>query len=112
MSDVFTNLKVFPLKDKGNLKGHGTVTIGGHVEVRFTVLEGKNGIFAGLPGRKGTKPGEDGKIPWYADVKIPDEELRNEFQKLVRAEFKKALGQGSNSSAGEDSQVPPDGVPF
>lgn len=106
----FTDIKVFPLKQRaGNLLANGTAT-NGVVQFKFTVLEGSKGVFASLPARKGTKPGDDGKIPWYPEVKILGEEPYAEFQKAVRDAYSKAMG--GQDQAGEGNQEPVDGIPF
>jgi hypothetical protein len=112
MSDVFSDIKVFPNKSNHPVvKGNGSVLIGGLVEVRFTIMQGKNGIFASLPAEKGSKPDDTGKIPYYPRVRIPNKDLYGEFQTLVCNEFRKAMGQGDNSGAGEGDQSS-DGLPF
>jgi len=111
MSD-FTDVKVFPLKQRaGNLLANGNATVG-VVQFKFTVLEGSKGIFASLPARKGKKPGEDGNIPWYPEVKILGEEPYAEFQKAVREAYTKAMG--GQVKAGEENQGTElvDGIPF
>lgn len=113
MSDVFSNMKIFPNKSSHPvIKGNGTVTVSGVVEVKFTVMNGSNGIFASLPARKGNKPDENGKIPWYPDVKIPNEDLYHEFQNLVKSEWASVSGGNQGTSdAGEENQLT-DNVPF
>jgi DNA-binding cell septation regulator SpoVG len=100
---LFTNMKITPLKDtSGRMKAHGVVTVAKVVEVRFTVLMGNNGIFASLPSRRGNKPDETGKYPWYPDVKITDDKQYQTFQDMVRKSYAKALGLAPN--AGEENQ--------
>lgn len=110
MSDVFTEMKIFPLKQPiRNLVGNGEVLVSGTVLVKFTVLRGSKGIFASLPSQAGKKPDDDGKIPYYPQVKIPNDDLYNEFQNLVKATFEKLTG--GQARAGEEPQGG-DGVPF
>lgn len=121
MSNVFSNIKVFPMKTKHpTILANGSVVVGGVVEVRFTVMKGTKGVFASLPARKGTKPDDTGKIPWYPEVKILSDELHKEFQDLVRAELKNRLGGGTGTTqvtknaktSGEEDQSYDDGIRF
>jgi DNA-binding cell septation regulator SpoVG len=106
MSDVFTNVKLFPLKTPaGNLLANGSVLVSGTVEVKFTIMKGSKGLFASLPARKGNKPDENGRVPWYPEVKIPSEELYQEFQTVVKSEYTKLVG-GDNGNTGEHNQDP------
>ena len=111
MSDVFTQLKLFPLKQPiKNLVGNGEVLVQGTVLVKFTVLRGAKGIFASLPSQAGKKVDENGKIPYYPQVKIPNDDLYQEFQKMVRDEFNRL--STSQDQAGEGNQDFTDNVPF
>jgi len=107
MSEVFTNLKVTPLKDpKGPMKAVGVVTVANLLEVRFIVSSGKNGLFAKLPQHPFTfKDKETGKeeTKFVRDVKIIDAELYQTFQNLVVEEFNRVTGGGQ----GEASQSRP-----
>jgi DNA-binding cell septation regulator SpoVG len=92
---VFTNLQVTPLKrDAGNTKASGMVTVADVLTVRFTVSDGKNGLWVKLPqhtfqaenretGQKETK--------FVKDVRIIDEGLYKEFTDLVINEYKAKL---------------------
>lgn len=112
MKDLFTQVKVTPLRDQSRtMKAHGTILVAGAVEVRFTIMQGKNGLFANLPARKGTKAGDDGKIPWYPEVKILGEDAYRAFQKLAIDEFNSIMG--GQASAGESNQDEyRDNIPF
>lgn len=106
MSNVFTDCQVFVLsKPAGTLLGNGSVTVGGLVNLRFTIIKGEKGVFASLPAHKGNKPDANGKIPWYPDIKILNEDLYNEFQALVKKEFAKKLSsKPTGPAAGEENQ--------
>lgn|SRR5574343_325948 len=90
MSEHFTNIKVFKARPgaPASVKGNGTVVVGGVMEVNFTIFQGKNGLYVSLPAKKGNKEDpETGKVPWYPEVKIPDDEVRETFQQEVLAAF-------------------------
>jgi hypothetical protein len=121
--DVFSNMKVFPLKTKHDvIVANGTVLVGGTVEVKFTMMKGSKGLFAMLPGRKDPKGAVDpktGKPVYYNDVKIIDKEDYIGFQKMAQEATKKMLGVGvtpkPKTALGEENQVPPvddSDVPF
>lgn len=115
MSDLITNIKVFPLKkDHPVILANGSALIAGTVQVNFTVKKGKHGIFASLPGHIGKAKGENGSTTdkWYSDVYLPDEDVRTKFQQAVVGAFKATTG--GQAAAGEESQDTPvnDGLPF
>lgn len=116
MSNVFANMEIYPLsKPAGTLVANGSVEIGGLVKVRFTVIKGEKGVFASLPARKGNKPDSNGKIPWYPDIKILNEDLYTEFQTMVKKEFAKRLGAGKaapKAKTGEENQTYGSDEPF
>ena len=96
-NSTFSELKVNALNTPiNNLVGNGSVVIGGLVNVRFTIVKGAKGVFASLPSRKGNKPDETGKIPYYPEVSIVDKGMYEEFQQIVKKEFAKLLGAKSN----------------
>lgn len=109
-------MNIYPLqKPAGTLVANGSVDIGGLVTVRFTVIKGEKGVFASLPARKGNKADASGKIPWYPDVKILNEDLYAEFQSMVKKEFAKKLSMGKappKSKAGEENQVQDEDAPW
>jgi len=113
--DVFTNMKIVPLKMKHDvIVANGTVLVAGTVEVKFTMMRGPKGLFASLPGRKdptGKVDPKTGKPVYYNDVKIPDKEDYMGFQKMAQDATKVALGLGTTPAPkaplGEEAQVPP-----
>ena len=106
MSNVFSNLKVFSIKNpSGTLVGNGSVDVAGVVNVRFTIVKGQKGVFVSLPSRPGKKPDENGKTIYYKDVKILNEDLEAELQNLVTKEFAKVL-QGPGKPATAKVPVP------
>jgi len=118
MSSVFSDLKIYPLKTKaGKLLGNGQVTIGGHVSVKFTILEGgQNNVFAALPSQMGKEKDENGKAKYFPQVWIPEKTTYEEFQTLVRKEFENVTGGAvqattAQDTAGEDNQFSDD-APF
>lgn len=105
MSEVFSNIKVTPLKlENSNMRGSGTVTVANALEVRFTITDGKNGLWAKLPSHQFTaKNKESGETEkkWARDVKILDDQLYQQFQEMAIAAYNQALG-----SSGENQQRP------
>jgi DNA-binding cell septation regulator SpoVG len=100
MSEVFTNLKVTPLKNKeSSTKASGIVTVSNVLEVRFTISSGKNGLWVKLPQHsfqfKNKETGKE-ETKYVRDVKIVDEELYKSFQELVIAEYNRIEGGGAS----------------
>jgi len=111
MSEI-TDVKVFPLKKRaGNLLANGNARCG-VVEFKFTVLEGSKGVFASLPARQGKQPDDEGKIPWYPDVKILGEDPYKAFQKLVKEAYVKATGGQDNAGEQNQGEGYADDIPF
>lgn len=82
-------------QDKGNLKAFANIDINGKIEIYgVRLLDGKNGMFLGMPSRKG----QDDK--YYDHVKIKDEPLRDQILAAVVKAYE-ADGKGG------DSQAPP-----
>ncbi len=75
-------LSVRKLESAGNLKGFVDIQIGGGLIVRgCTVMEGRNGTFAGMPRRLG----RDGQ---WSDVVVPSsEDLRTYYQEQILKAF-------------------------
>lgn len=113
MSDVFSQMKVFPLKKAHpTILGNGSVLVAGVVEVKFTIMKGPKGPFASLPARKGDqKDPETGKDKYYPDVRILDGELYKEFQKLALDAFNSGGKKTGQKASGEQNQWD-DGVGF
>lgn len=117
MSSVFSNMTITPINNtKGSIRGNGKVTIGGAVEVRFTVFNGKNGVWAKLPVQADKVKKDDKGYPVeYPQVKIPEKEVYQEFQKMVADEYAKTAGTAApdqgQPTAGQGPQSS-DGVPW
>ena len=66
------------LNGDGNLKAFADVKVGGSLIIRgFSVVQGKNGVFASMP----RKAGKDGR--WFDTLEPIDDELRKELQEKV-----------------------------
>jgi DNA-binding cell septation regulator SpoVG len=119
-TEVFENVKVFPTKDQSKgVHGYGSVLVAGVVECKFTVRNGKHGLFAQIPAAQYIK---DGETKYTNHYYFPEESMRKQFQTTIINEFNKMMGkdptQGSNTTSGEESQMPPtppaldDGIGF
>ena len=110
MSDVFTNMKITVFKNSTTaFCGRGTVLIAGTVDIDFSIMKGKNGVFASLPSIKGSKLDENGKIKYYNVVRLPSKEVYDELQILAKQEYEKVVN--GQEAAGEENQVS-DNLPF
>lgn len=112
MSETFTNIKVFKSKFDGKVKGNGSVVIGGMVEVKFTIVEGTNGLFVALP----TRPYQDkktGTTKYANEIAIPNRELYQEFQNVILEAFNKdAPKRERTNRVSEPSEPVDDNIPF
>ncbi len=69
--------RLYRVENDSSLKAFADVIIGQVLVKGVRVVEGKNGLFAGMP----KSQGKDGK--WYDTVKILDDELKQELQDRV-----------------------------
>ena len=66
--------RVYKVESVSSVKAFADVVIGQVLVKGIRVIQGKNGLFAGMPKSKG----KDGK--WYDTVKILDDKLQQELQ--------------------------------
>jgi stage V sporulation protein G len=66
--------RVYKIDNISSVKAFADVVIGQVLVKGVRVVQGKNGLFAGMPKSKG----KDGK--WYDTVKILDDKLQQELQ--------------------------------
>jgi stage V sporulation protein G len=66
--------RVYKIDNISSVKAFADVVIGQVLVKGVRVVQGKNGLFAGMPKAKG----KDGK--WYDTVKILDDKLQQELQ--------------------------------
>ena len=66
--------RLYRVDNISSVKAFADVIIGQVLVKGVRVVEGKNGLFAGMP----KSQGKDGK--WYDTVKILDDELKQELQ--------------------------------
>jgi stage V sporulation protein G len=70
--------RLYRVENDSSLKAFVDVIFNGQLLIKgVRVIEGKNGLFAGMP----KSQGKDGK--WYETVRILDEELKQELQDTV-----------------------------
>jgi DNA-binding cell septation regulator SpoVG len=127
---IFSDLKVYVRKSNvtkdgkpTNVRGVGRVLVHGDVELSFTVMEGKNGIFPRFPSHQSeVKDRETGKPVnrWFDDVRILKDENKTAFQKMVQEAYAAAQNGNNNTKtatqvvSGEENQTQAteDGIPF
>lgn len=101
----FSEVKLFPVKHT-TIKANGSFVYNGAVRISCTVMQGKNGLFVGLPREKYVK---DGKDNWADKVFFTNENDRAEIQKTVLAAYNKMNGTTASDqgvSPEPASQVP------
>lgn len=79
-----TEVKVYPVRDTGRLKGYATFVIDNCFIVRdVKIIEGEKGLFVSMPSRKK----QDGS---FRDIVHPlNAETRNLIEKMVVEQFEK-----------------------
>ncbi len=77
-----TGVKIKKVKQEGNLKAWATITINDSIVIRdIRVLNGENGLFVGMPGRKRS----DGK---YSDtVYIKNSNIKEDINKAILEKY-------------------------
>lgn len=107
----FTDIEVYPLKkEHPKVKANGSFIHGGVVKVRYTLMNGANGLFVSLPGRKGTDA--DGNDKWYSDVYIIDDNSRTELQGAVIAKYNEVSGNGLDQGEAAGPTDQSSNIPF
>lgn len=112
-SGLFSDIKIWPVNfNNSNMKANGSVKIANAVEVRFRLIEGRNGMFASLPQREGTvtdkETGEKTK-KYFNEVFIEDEDLRQELNDLAAEAYnrvKQSDGSRKNTPSGNGARRP------
>ncbi len=70
--------RLYRMDNGSHLKAFADVIIGSVLVKGIRIVEGKNGLFAGMPKVQSTK---DNK--WYDTIKILDDELKSELQEVL-----------------------------
>lgn len=74
--------RVYKIDNISSVKAFADVVIGQVLVKGVRVVQGKNGLFAGMP----KSQGKDGK--WYDTVKILDDKLKQELQDTLLEAYK------------------------
>ena len=92
---MFSDIVIWPLADtSGTVQARGKVTVADVINVNFTVMNGKNGLFVSLPSHKGKD--KEGADKWYNDVFIEDKGVFADLNKQVLAALKVKVGTAEN----------------
>lgn len=105
-----SDIQIWPVNGSNTLKARGRFTLGDAFRINVTVMNGKNGLFVGLPGRWGED--KEGNKKWYSDVFCSDDDVRKSLQEKVLEAYNAKVGDGPSSQgdgAGPDNQ---DNIPF
>ena len=106
MNDVISGIKVFKTKTANStFVGRGEVTLAGVVLIKYSVVNGKNGLFVSLPSR--SFKGADGDTKYENQV-IVGADLYKELQTAILKEFEKLDKIEEKSSDKSES----DNLPF
>lgn len=103
MSDLFSDIKLFPVKSE-KLKANGSFVYNGAVRIDCTVVLGKNGLFVSLPREKYTD--KNNKEQWKDKISFLDKETRELLNEVVVAEYMKQHGSGASRQKQQPSEQP------
>ncbi len=115
-SKVFSDVKVYPVKSSGagKLRANGSVMVANTVIVKFSVMDGKNGLFVSVPSQQ--YKDKTGKTAYNRHYYFPNKELMDELQTLVIDQYKNGSGgksSGNQKNLGEENQDDSvDNIPF
>lgn len=98
MTDLISNVRIFPMNGSGSMKAGGKTTIAGVLDVSFKIMDGKNGLWVGWPGRYSEKLGPDGSKRWFSDVFFLDDDVRTEVNAILLGEYQNSLSKASPSN--------------
>lgn len=118
--ELFSNVRVFPLKKQGlSIKANGKVTVAGLLDVSFKVMDTGKGLWISWPARQGETPDpETGKKPWYPDVSVVDQEVGAQLTDYLVQAYKQTLTNGGTTTNKGTKTVPAkqtpkqEGIPF
>lgn len=82
-----TDVKIYITNSK-NPMASGAVVINDMIELKFSIMEGKNGLFLSWKGSEKYFDKKDQKDKWSSPISIKDESLRNEIQEKAIAAYK------------------------
>lgn len=104
MSDVISNVKVFPVDNKNApaVKANVYFTVSGLLNVKAAIMDGKNGLFVSLPGRWGKNA--EGEKTWYSDVKTASKQATASLNDAILAAYREEVG--TTPSAGGTDDIP------
>ncbi len=86
MDETITEVRLSPSNHEV-IKANGSFTVCGQIAVKFSVVQGKEGLFISLPRQKSRK--EENK--WYDEVFPITREGRIEMTKILLNEYEKML---------------------
>jgi len=103
-------IKIFPFKGDGAVKGAGSVVLFDELSVNIRICQGSNGLFVGWPTRKGKDKENPGKDKYFDEVFFINKEFKAEVSDAVVKAYEAKVGGGSS----DPKPVPenPTSVPF
>jgi DNA-binding cell septation regulator SpoVG len=100
----FSDIRIFPVANAGNLLANGKVVLDETVEVSFRVMNGKNGQFISLPAQKvEAKDGSGTK--YYPEVRFVNEEAKKSFDETVMAAFTSGNATPAKKTVSKSAQL-------
>ena len=104
-----TNIKIFPTKGDGNTKAFGRFTVAECINISFSVVNGKNGLFVSLPSHKGKDA--EGNDKWYNDVFVEDKAILADLQTKCLAAYNSTVGGGASDQGSSPEPTNQDAPP-
>ena len=105
MSEVISNIKVFPVNNPNAPKVKANVYFdSGLLNVKAAVMEGPTGLFVSLPGRWGKNA--EAERTWYNDVKTVNKAATESLNEAILAEYRTAVAATTGTAATGTDDIP------
>ena len=112
---TISDVKVYPVKSNKWVAANVQFTVDGAFVLKATLMKSDKGPWLAFPGKKGEKADENGKFPFYADIKCVDKELAAKLLQDIQAEYTKRTGGVTDQTPRKETlnQVPDtNDIPF
>jgi DNA-binding cell septation regulator SpoVG len=97
-----TDVKIFPVKGHKTVKANGYLTLDEEFKVKFSLLEGKNGLFVTFPADKYTdKEGKDAYSRHFEPTGKNQKDVQKRLNDTVIAAYRKFTGGLTQPSSPE-----------
>lgn len=102
MSDLFSEIQLWPVANSRKVKANGSVLVANTLTVKFALFEGKNGAWLALPTEKYEK---DGQMKYADKVWFPKVEHKDQLTEMVVKAYNEKTGEQLQASQRPQQQT-------